>query len=896
MTARLSILGFFKRIRPESPKKDLTGIFRGKYEQFKQLLDSNAELSRIITDIEDKLMGHRVFGMAYVRSQSARAVFYTLRMVSSLNTLSGNRHQRLFEIVEQINAKIKETLESRREIDIEDWILPYSGITREMVDWVGGKNANLGEVLNRVNLPIPDGFAITTVAFNHFMAANDLVDEVDKRKMAIDPANPESLNEASEEIQRLIISASVPEPLAQAILDAHDALTARISARGDRGSEIQVSLRSSAIGEDSELSFAGQYLSVLNVPRDRLVQTYKFIVASLYTPRAISYRLTKGIRDEDIAMSVACLEMIESVASGVLYSHHPFDPSLDQILVNGVWGLGPYAVDGVVTPDSYTVSKDPEHRIIERSISSKAVQLVTNPQGGLIEMPVPGNMQEASCLSDEQVRILAAFAERLEAHYGQPQDVEWALDRGGRLLVLQARPLHVEGSDSSHPVPEPIVTSGLSPIIENAAIAAPGVGCGPAFQVTSDDDLSEFPDGAVLVAKHSSPKFVVVMQKAQAIIADSGSVTGHMASLSREFGVPTLLNARKAMESIPTGMVVTVDGFTGRVYPGRVEELLAFQKPRETHMKGTPVYETLKQVSQAITPLRLVDPKSASFSAEYCQSLHDVMRLVHESSYTEMFQISDVVSAEEGHAVKLDAPIPLDLRVIDLGGGIEGVRPNTRKVKVKQISSAPFKALLRGMLIDELRYHRPRPVEFGGFLSVMSEQMLSNTYGAERFGDRSYAIVSDKYLNFSSRVGYHYGILDSYCGQTINKNYITFSFKGGAADDVRRNRRARAIGLILKELGFSVEVMGDRVDAKFQKYPSEDIEDKLDQVGRLLLFTRQMDMLMHCETSVPAIARAFLVGDYGLEGKGADAGDDALDGLSALHCEKGAMGHESGSN
>ena len=272
------------------------------------------------------------------------------------------------------------------------------------------------------------------------------------------------------------------------------------------------------------------------------------------------------------------------------------------------------------------------------------------------------------------------------------------------------------------------------------------------------------------------------------------------------------------------------------------------------------------------------------------------MRLVHEFSYSEMFQISDVVSAEEGHAMKLDAPIPLDLRVIDLGGGIEGVRANARKVKVKQIVSAPFKALLRGMLIDELRYHRPRPVEFGGFLSVMSEQMLSNTYGAERFGDRSYAIVSDKYLNFSSRVGYHYGILDSYCGQTINKNYITFSFKGGAADDVRRNRRARAIALILKELGFSVEVMGDRVDAKFQKYPPEDIEDKLDQVGRLLLFTRQMDMLMHCETSVPAIARAFLVGDYGLEGKGAEEEGDAIGGLSALQCEKGPMGHESGSN
>jgi pyruvate,water dikinase len=307
---------------------------------------------------------------------------------------------------------------------------------------------------------------------------------------------------------------------------------------------------------------------------------------------------------------------------------------------------------------------------------------------------------------------------------------------------------------------------------------------------------------------------------------------------------------------------------------------MALQKPKETHMKGTPVYETLKQVSEAIIPLRLVDPKSTTFAAEYCRSLHDVMRLVHEFSYAEMFQISDAVSAEEGHAMRLEAPIPLDLRVIDLGGGLAEVRADARKVKVKQVASAPFKSLLKGMLHEDLRYQRPRPVELKGFLSVMGEQMLSNTHGAERFGDRSYAVVSDKYLNFSSRVGYHYGILDSYCGQTINKNYITFSFKGGAADDVRRNRRARAIAQILKELGFTVEVMGDRVDAKFQKYPQEDIEEKLDQVGRLLLFTRQMDMLMHSEASVTAIANAFLAGDYHLEGKAGTRAEDEAPGES----------------
>ncbi len=143
--------------------------------------------------------------------------------------------------------------------------------------------------------------------------------------------------------------------------------------------------------------------------------------------------------------------------------------------------------------------------------------------------------------------------------------------------------------------------------------------------------------------------------------------------------------------------------------------------------------------------------------------------------------------------------------------------------------------------------------------------MLSPNNTEERFGDRSYAIISDKYLNFSSRIGYHYSVLDSYCSDSLHKNYITFSFKGGAADELRRNRRARAIAMIFQELDFQVEVREDRVDARFYKYEKPVIEAKLDMVGRLLQFTRQMDMLMRCEASVEVLAKSFLAGNYNLD-------------------------------
>jgi pyruvate,water dikinase len=761
-------------------------------------------------------------------------------------------------VLDRINGNIKDRLGEKKELPLTDPVLPLSVVNRDMVDWVGGKNAHLGEAM-KIGLPIPAGFAITTRAYTDFLAFNDLVDEINKQKMEIDPGNPQTVKQVSEAIQALINAASLPPALSEAIGAAYARMTAEVGE-----SAVRVSMRSSAIGEDSELSFAGQYLTILNVPGDELLPAYKKILASLYTPRAISYRLNKGIRDEDIAMSVVCLQMVDAVASGVMYSHHPFNVRDDNLLISAVWGLGPYAVDGVITPDTYRVAKTADFPILDLKVARKPVQLVANPDAGLHESPVPPEKQDQPCLTPEQIKVLAGYGLKLEEHYGCPQDVEWALDQAGRLMVLQSRPLVLMAPTGKDLQDIPAVT-GYPVLVEGGAAAFPGVGYGPAFLVQGDEDLLNFPDGAVLVARHSSPKFVMVMAKAQAIVTDSGSISGHMASLSREFSLPTLLDTKMATQAIEPGLMVTVDAYTCRVYAGRVAELLDHQPLRESHLKNTPVYETLKQAAEFILPLRLVDPRSPEFSPEFCRSLHDLGRLVHEFSYTEMFKISDLVSAREGYAVKLEAAIPLDLYLIDLGGGLTAAALQADRVTPDQVASVPLQALLRGMLREDVRAQEPRPVQLSGLMSVMREQMLAAPNVEERFGERSYAIISDKYLNFSSRVGYHYSVLDAYCGATVNKNYITFSFKGGAADEVRRSRRVRASAIVLMGLDFSVEVKGDRVDARLQKYDSPVIEEKLDLIGRLLIFTRQMDMLMTSEAGVEAVAQNFLQGNYSLD-------------------------------
>jgi pyruvate,water dikinase len=862
------------------PARTDTGLaFRTKYNFFQELLESNSELLKIIADMETKKDGRELFGMAYLRSQTSRAVFHAMRMIRAFEGLSGRACPALNALVERLREEIKLALGARRDADGASFVLPLSRILGSMVDEVGGKCANLGEVANRVGLPVPRGFAVTTAAFRAFFAASGLSDEIARIKLTLALDDPASLSAVSEEIQHLILRAELPPAVASAITDAHRDMAAGIGLPPDG---LMVAMRSSAIGEDGELSFAGQYLSILNVPAARLLVSYKYVAASLFTPRAISYRVQKGIADDDVAMSVACLEMVESRAAGVMYTRHPLHPDQDRVIVNAVWGLGPYAVDGVVNPDAYVVAKDGAG-IVEKRISDKPVMLVGAPQGTLTERRVPDELRGAPCLDDAAILTLAGYGMALERHYGCPQDVEWALDPSGRLVILQSRPLAMASGPNGQGLAGQCSRPDIPEVADHETLAAggetayPGVGVGPVARILRDEDLENFPQGGVLVAGHSSPKFMVVMPRCAAIVAEHGSVTGHMASLCREFGVPTLLGVPEALTLLPQGAEVTVDAWSGRIYRGRVEALAALGAPREIALADTPVHGVLTRVLTHIAPLHLLDPKAKNFNEKSCSTIHDIMRLLHEWSYAEMFRISDMASGQTGMAMRLDAVTGLDLYVIDLGGGVAEGGGSRGRVKPGEVVSRPFLALLDGLVLGEEQLRTPRPVHLKGFMSVLGEQMLSQPRsGGERFGDKSYAIVSDKYLNFSSRVGYHYGVLDCYCGKTVNKNYITFSFKGGAADDVKRARRARGIALILERLGFSVEVTGDRVAGRFQKFDAEVIEDRLTSMGRLLQFTRQTDMLMAGEDSVAAMADCFFTGACQFTAETVAKADDAV--------------------
>ncbi|MFH2128716.1 MAG: PEP/pyruvate-binding domain-containing protein, partial [Pseudomonadota bacterium] len=658
--------------------------------------------------------------------------------------------------------------------------------------------------------------------------------------------------------QQKILDAPLPPELEKELSEAGKRL-AQLGARG------LISLRSSAVGEDTQSSFAGLYRSLLGVPPDQAASAYRAVVAALYAPEAVVYRRRRGLLDQDAEMAVLVQAMVEPKASGVMYTTDPLGGGKGPLLISAVRGLGQSLVDGSVDPDLYRLERRHPPLLLEYASGGQGESLGLDAEG-LSKSSLDAAGREEPPLSEGQALELARLGLELEERFACPQDVEWALTGHGRLVILQSRPLQVLAARCGE-----AAATEVEPLLVGGQTARPGAGAGPAFVVGRESDLKNFPDGGVLVARSSSPALAAALPRAAALVTDVGGVAGHLASLAREMGVPALVGIGEATKLITNGQEITVDAGGRRVYPGRVAELTgpepstALCRPRSV---PAPYWH---QAAGLITKLNLTDPHSPRFIPARCATFHDIIRYVHEMSFKEMFRLGDQVGRDPGGgALRLEAVLPFELWFIDLG---EGLAPGAgTALKPDQVISIPGAALIKGLLDPAVDWNRPRPVSLKGLASVFSASLLTPPKDGQvrDMGQRAYAIVSAEYLNFNCRVGYHFTALDSFCGNQQNDNYISFRFHGGAATEDRRQLRAELIERLLTDMGFSVERTGDQVSAFIKKYPAEMMLGLLEELGRLILFTRQMDMLMNGRPMVDWLAQAYAAKNYNLAANGGE--------------------------
>ncbi len=837
--------------KPIENLDELRQDFKARYHTFKLLLNSNNRALEGFAQVEKLLSDGQPFGMSAVKADSMAALINVYKMIRDLNLLSGGKYSGLMDQYTFIEKQIRDILNQSDKPKDDRLVINLSDIDMTMSDCVGQKMANLGELKNKLGLIVPQGFVITSTASRLFFDHNNLYTEINRKFKSIQPEdradNTEQVYLCSLEVQQLIINAPLPIELETQIKNA---LVKFQECFGD----LKFALRSSALGEDDvDASFAGQYKTLLNISSNSILQAYKEIVASLYSLTAINYRLNKGFRDEDIQMCVGCLAMVDAVSGGVTYTCHPFSIHDNSIHIQSAWGLPKSVVDGLVNNDLFVISRQPKLHLSHREIHDKDKTFICNADEGVFMIDTVEENRLIPSLEKKTALELAKTAIQIESHYGTPQDIEWAVAQNGfdGLVILQCRPLKQHASQPFQL--NKTVNDESDLIVKNGIMASPGVSHGQVYIADKDFDLLGFPAGSVLVTRQALPKWASILTRASAVIVETGGFAGHLANVAREFSIPALFGVKNACKFLKLGQTVTVDADDLSVYSGRIDSLVKSRQPKRSPMKGSPVYNTLENIGQYITPLNLLDPDSPDFKPSSCRTLHDITRFIHEKSVSEMFDFGKRYGFDDISSKQLFHEVPMQWWVLNLDDGFNK-KVFEKYVHLDDIVSTPMLALWEGIIA--VPWDGPPPIDRKGMLSVMFQATANpglNTGVKSKYSERNYFMISKNYCNLSSRLGFHFTTLETHISKRTPENYISFRFQGGAADHERRLKRVQFIGDFLAKYDFNIRIKKDHLNARLKGFDQIFMMDRLRIVGYLIIHTRQLDMV----TSNPAMVARY---------------------------------------
>jgi pyruvate,water dikinase len=814
--------------------------FKSRYHSFKLLLTANNKILDGMADIERALQGNEPFSMSSVQTRCTSISVNVFQMIQNMENIAPGKYTALRDRFMVIQRRIDTLMNAKKVLKDKRLVIPLAEVTSDMADMVGGKMANLGDIKNRLKLRVPPGFVVTAAAHELFMNEGGLQKEIDRLFQVAGSDEDRNLDLVSSQIRQRIIGAGVPETLFNAVVAAYEEMKAQ-----NDGQDIRLAVRSSAHGEDAEnSSFAGQYRSELNVAFPQFFYYYKQVVASKYSVQAIAYKINHGFRDEDIAMCVGCLGMVDAVAGGVIYTRNPLDRRDESIFITSTWGLPKSVVDGDDLCDLFVVARDEDLTILKREVREKKYQVVTLGDEGCERRENDDSRRLAPSLTDERVRELADFAVQIEQYYECAQDIEWAIDAHGAIIFLQSRPL--QQFDSLMPAEELDLTPFADALSLTGGInASPGVASGPIFKVAKKVDILRFPDKAVLVVEQALPTWAPLVARAAAIISEQGGFAGHLANVAREFGVPAIFGMGGAMKALENDETVTVAADLGVVYRGVIEPLLAWKRPEPQLMRGSPIYESLYQISRHIIPLHLLDPESKDFAPQNCETFHDITRFIHEKSVLEMFSFGKDHSFSERSSKQLHYRVPMNWWILNLEDGFTH-EISGRYVKLEEIASVPMLAFWNGFVA--IPWAGPPAIDGRGMTSIIMQSTMNPALVSgvrSKYADSNYFMISKNYCTLSSRLGYHFSTMEAMVSERLSENYLRFSFKGGAADFERCLGRLRFINNILERYGFSSKINGDHLDARMEGFEMDHMLQRLRILGYLTLHTRQLDMIMN---------------------------------------------------
>ena len=438
-------------------------------------------------------------------------------------------------------------------------VLWFNQLGIEDVNLVGGKGGNLGEMYN-LGIPIPNGFVVTSKAYYNFIEENNLKKIIQDILKTIDVDQPDQLDDASKRIRSIIRKAPLNQDLSIEIMKAYKKLS------GFGGlKNVPVAVRTSATAEDSaDASFAGQGDTFLNViGESNVLQRVRECWSSLFTSRSIFYQVKKHYDHFKIGVAVPVQKLVNSEISGIMFTANPVTGAKNEIIVETIWGLGEYIVQGKITPDQFVVDKN-EWKIISENHVHQSIQLIRG-KDETKEAPVPKSKRNKKKIDKAMALKIAKIGQKLNNHYGRPQDIEFAIDRG-QLYIVQTRPITTLATTTKK------IEDQAAAIEQNPDLtgepASPGTASGIVIIIKDPKEITRAQKGHILVTSMTTPDFVPAMKKVNGIITDKGGQTSHAAIVSRELGVPCVVGTKTATKDFKEGDIVTLDGTTGKIWKG----------------------------------------------------------------------------------------------------------------------------------------------------------------------------------------------------------------------------------------------------------------------------------------------------------------------------------------
>ncbi|WP_380675965.1 phosphoenolpyruvate synthase [Salinigranum sp. GCM10025319] len=610
-------------------------------------------------------------------------------------------------------------------------VLWLNEVRSDDLETVGGKAASLGE-LTAAGLPVPPGFVVTAGTYRSFIEESGIDEEL-FAAVDIDSEDSQALAAAHERAHDLIMETPLPDEVEVEILDAYRSV--------DDG-EAFVAVRSSATAEDlPDASFAGQQETFLNVREDDLLTRVKECWASLFSQRAIYYRNQQGFAHDAVDIAVVVQRMVDADKSGVMFTSHP-STGEPKIIIEAAWGLGEAVVSGSVSPDNYVVNRATQRTEDVTVATKKLMHVKDGETGETVEREVPESRRDERVLSDEEIARLVDLGEEVETHYGQPQDVEWAIV-GDDVYMLQSRPIttisdtsvsNVEdvgravtdsetgteaGTANASGNGEGGAQAAVGEVLLRGLGASPGIASGPARVVTKLDQLDKVGEGDVIVTEMTTPDMVPAMKRASGIVTDEGGMTSHAAIVSRELGVPAVVGSGSATRQLEDGQPITIDGDKGTIREG-VEAKEKQRQPVEDARPKTPV----KPMTATEVKVNVSIPEAAERAAATGADGVGLLRIEHMvlslgktperyiADHGEEAYVEEIVEGVRGVADEF-YPRPVRVRTLDAptdefrqleGGGDEpkehnpmlgyrGIRRSLGKPQVFKLELEAFRRL-----------------------------------------------------------------------------------------------------------------------------------------------------------------------------------------------------------